>query len=302
ITESSYSGQTPVYNDPTSVDGKPSIAQYIKKIFLVSDNDASNRLYEFLGQEYLNKLLRSKGYRNAEIIHRLSIKMTEQENQVTNPVTFLNDSGLQIYDQAAEVSNFKLKNRNIFLGKGFIEEGNLIYRPFDFSRKNQLPLYDLHSILKTFLFPSSVRKKIQFNISPYDRQLVLEYMSMYPAESKYPEYDSTRIWDGYGKFLLWGSEKQHLPKHIRIFNKIGSAYGFVTDVAYVVDFEKNIEFLVSSTIYCNRDRIFNDDKYEYSSVGLPFMKWLGQVLYNYESTRSRKYQPDLTEFKMDYEK
>ena len=110
ITEGSYSGQTPVYNDPTSVDGKPSIAQYTKRIFLFSDNDASNRLYEFLGQEYLNKLLRSKGYHNAEIIHRLSIKMTEQENKVTNPVTFLNDSGLHIYDQPAKVSHFKFKN------------------------------------------------------------------------------------------------------------------------------------------------------------------------------------------------
>ena len=127
-------------------------------------------------------------------------------------------------------------------------------------------------------------------------------MSQYPGESSYPQYDSNKIWDGYCKFLFWGSEKQRLPKHIRIFNKIGSAYGFITDVAYVVDFQKNIEFLVSATIYCNRDGIFNDDKYEYSTVGLPFMKWLGTVLYNYESSRTRKYAPDLTEFKIDYEK
>ncbi|TAL41028.1 MAG: hypothetical protein EPN92_13595, partial [Chitinophagaceae bacterium] len=45
ITETSFSGQTAVYNDPTAEDGRPTIAQYIKKILLVSDNDASSRLY-----------------------------------------------------------------------------------------------------------------------------------------------------------------------------------------------------------------------------------------------------------------
>ena len=52
ITETAYSGQSVVYNEPTTADGKPSIAHYIKKILMVSDNDAFNRLYEFLGQEY----------------------------------------------------------------------------------------------------------------------------------------------------------------------------------------------------------------------------------------------------------
>ncbi|HEX2532299.1 MAG TPA: hypothetical protein VHK69_01110, partial [Chitinophagaceae bacterium] len=36
ITESGFSGQTSVYNDPSSADGSPSIGHYIKKILLVS--------------------------------------------------------------------------------------------------------------------------------------------------------------------------------------------------------------------------------------------------------------------------
>jgi hypothetical protein len=47
ITDHVQSGQTPVYNDPTTPDGKPTIEHYIKKILMVSDNDAYNRLYEF---------------------------------------------------------------------------------------------------------------------------------------------------------------------------------------------------------------------------------------------------------------
>jgi len=60
LTETACSGQTAVFNDPTAVDGKPSIAHYIKKVLLVSDNDAYNRLYEFLGQQYINAEFKKK--------------------------------------------------------------------------------------------------------------------------------------------------------------------------------------------------------------------------------------------------
>src|SRR5687768_2942483 len=98
LTEAAYSGQTPVYNDATTEDGRPSIANYIKKIFLVSDNDAYNRLYEFLGQEYINTQLQKMGY-DVQIRHRLDIFLSEDENRHTNPVKFLSPDGRTVYQQ-----------------------------------------------------------------------------------------------------------------------------------------------------------------------------------------------------------
>jgi hypothetical protein len=302
ITESEFSGQTPVYNDPSTPEGKPTIGHYIKKILLVSDNDASNRLYEFLGQEYLNKQLHGKGYKSAEIRHRLSITMSEEENRHTNPVKLLQDTGHVAYEQPGRASSFIFPTRKVLLGNGFISNNKLISEPFDFSKKNKLALNDLHAMLQSIIFPSSIPRKHRFNISAEDRKFVLQYMSQYPSETHYPSYDSATYWDAYCKFLLWGSEKGALPKQLRVFNKVGDAYGFLTDMAYVVDFEKRIEFMLSATIYCNSDGIFNDDQYDYDTLGLPFMKYLGQVFYNYESARPRQYPPDLTEFKMRYEK
>lgn len=54
LTDSGYEKQIAVLADTSSASGLPSVAHYIKKIFLVSDNDAYNRLYEFVGQERLN--------------------------------------------------------------------------------------------------------------------------------------------------------------------------------------------------------------------------------------------------------
>jgi hypothetical protein len=93
-----------------------------------------------------------------------------------------------------------------------------------------------------------------------------------------------------------------MPDHVRVFNKVGWAYGCLTDVSYVVDFRNNIEFMLTATIYVNADGILNDDKYEYETVGWPFMNKLGQTIYSYELIRPRKYRPDLSEFKMEYKK
>ena len=73
IHEADREKQTPVYNDPSTPDGKPTIAQYIRKILMVSDNDAFNRLYEFLGPGYINAELKKRGYEDIQIRHRLQI-------------------------------------------------------------------------------------------------------------------------------------------------------------------------------------------------------------------------------------
>ena len=89
--------------------------------------------------------------------------------------------------------------------------------------------------------------------------------------------------------------------HVRVFNKVGWAYGFLTDISYVADFKNNVEFMLAATVYVNSDEILNDDKYDYDSVGWPFMNKLGQTIYNYELHRTRKYKPDLSDFKINYE-
>jgi len=302
ITESEYSGQSGVLNDPTSKDGKPSIAQYVKKIFLVSDNDAFNRLYEFSGQEYINKQLMKMGYKDTEIRHRLQISLTPDENSHTNPISFFDEQGNVLYRQPMQVNQQKFSERNDFVGKGYYSNGTVINHPMDFSHKNRIGLQDLHNILKSIIFPEAVPEKQKFNLSDDDYKLLYQYMSQYPAETKYPSYDTLVNRDAYCKFLYWGSDTGRLPKDIRIFNKVGDAYGFLTDVSYFVDFNKKIEFMLSATIYCNKDGILSDDKYDYDKVGYPFMKQLGRMIYQYELKRKKKFMPDLSKFKIQYDK
>jgi Beta-lactamase enzyme family len=303
LTDSSRKSQEKVYSDASAKSGKPSIGHYIKKLFMVSNNEANNRLYEFLGQTHINESLQKLGYTDAQIIHRLGVSVNDDDNRNTNPIRFTNKKDKLIFNQPGLESNLAYFKRNDFIGKGFYKGDSLINKPFNFSTKNKLYLDDMSNMLLSVIFPEKFSAKKRFNLSKEDCQFLYKYMSMLPTESTYPSFDSSENYDAYCKFLMYGAEKNiAIPKNIRIFNKIGIAYGFITDIAYIVDFEMNIEFALSATIHVNADEIFNDDKYEYEKIGWPFMKNLGKAIYDYELTRERKFKPNLKKFKINYNK
>lgn len=301
--DSAYEGQSKVAVDPSSENGLPSIGHYIKKILLVSNNDAFNRIYEFDGQKYLNETLWEKGYKNLRIAHRLEVARDPESNKYTNPFTFYNGDKI-IYHQDLQYnpdnydSLFNLKNT--LRGKGYIAGGKLVEEPMDFSKSNYVSLEDHTNILKAVLFPEAVPEEKRFDLSDNDYQFLYKYMSMLPKESKYPNYNDGKHYDSYVKLLMFGNSKDPMPENIRIFNKTGTAYGFLIDIAYIVDFENNIEFMLSAIIHVNENQIFNDDNYEYEKIGEPFFANLGNTIYNYELNRKREFAPDLSKFKIDY--
>lgn len=288
ITDSASTAQDHVYNQPNANDGAPTIENYIKQIFLVSDNDAFNRLYEFLGQEYIQRKLREKGYPDVIIRHRLQLSRTVEQQAISNPVKFYDTAGNLIYEQPAQKSNAVYEATNVLLGKGFMKGGKLINEPFSFLNKNRIYLQDLHHILQSVIFPEKFPKKNRFNLTDDDYAFVKKYMHIYPRESESPIYDPEHYWDTYCKFLLQGSEKKTLYPNVKIYNKVGDAYGFLLDVAYITDVDNNIEFMLSAVISCNTDGIYNDDAYEYDSLGFPFLRDLGIAIYQQELQRKGK--------------
>ncbi len=299
-TGAGRSPQSAVTEDTSSLSGLPSVAHYIKKILLVSDNDAFNRLYEFLGQEYLNRKLHEKGYDHLRIIHRLSVGGFDTEgNRYTNPVGFYEKDTL-LYYQGEVYSAFYpgLKLREQLRGVAYVDgSGRLVPEPFDFRYKNYVALQGLHDILKATIFPEALPAEQRFGLKPEDYRFMWKYMSMLPRESDYPAYPQYKDWDSYVKFFLFGDSKAPIPEHIRIFNKVGDAYGFLTDVAYIVDFKNKVEFILAANIHVNKNQTFNDNNYEYDEAGFPFLARLGRLLYNYELQRPRKHSPDLSRYK-----
>lgn len=300
--DSGYSKQTIQYKDSTAENGLPSIAQFIRKAFLISDNDAYNRMYEFTGQQTINRRLHDMGYPEIRITRRF-MRMTPDENRHTNPIRFINNDGSLIYQQPMQYNrdSFDFSHINK-MGTGHLNaDDSLIYEPIDFTTANNFPLEDMQQLLQSVLFPASVPLKQRFDLTKEDYDFLYRFLSQHPSETNYPKYDTSAYFDSYVKFFFrQGSHA--MPPGVRVFNKVGWAYGCLTDVSYVADFKNKIEFMLAVTIYVNSDGILNDDKYEYETVGWPFLYKTGQTIYNYELHRKRKHAPDLSAFKIEYQK
>lgn len=301
--DSSYSGQKRARLDTTSASGLPSMGHYIKKLLVLSDNDAYNRTYEFLGQDSLNLLLRSKGYERLRLTHRLSVPLSEEENLNTNAMEFYSgDPERVVYRQNAYKSSGNFRSAHpILLGKGHQEGDTVIAAPMDFAGKNFCTLSELQKGIRALVFPETLPAKERFALSPGDYEFMRKYMSQLPRETLNPDYGDKP--DNYCKFFMYGDDDQAIiPQNVRIFNKIGLAYGFCIDNAYIVDFDKNIEFLLTAVIYANDNEILNDGKYEYETVAFPFLARLGRLVYDYELERPRQRTPNLDAFKLNYDK
>jgi hypothetical protein len=295
LTDSGYTGQTRVTTDTSSQNGLPSVAHYAKKVFLVSDNDAYNRLYEFVGQQRLNETLWQKGYTHSRITRRF-VPMSPEENRYTNPIRFVH-KGRVVYQQPLTYSKIDFDfSKPILIGNAhYNREDKLINTPMDFTTHNNFPLQDLQQMLQSVLFPESVSEKQRFRLKKDDYRFLYQYMSMLPSQSKYPNYDTTEFFDSYTKFL-YKNGKSKIPSHLRIFNKTGWSYGFLTDASYVIDLENKVEYMITAVIYVNRDGVLNDNKYEYTEIGYPFFAELGRILYEHELARTRKYRPRFNDF------
>ncbi|WP_194775214.1 serine hydrolase [Pararhodonellum marinum] len=294
LTDSVRPSQIPALVDSTSETGTPSIAHYVKKILLVSDNDAYNRLYELLGQDYINAKLNEKGFKNTLINHRLSMPMSDEENRHFNPVRFLNNSGeLLLQLPARKTEEIYSNPNNPKLGESYYSAGELVESPMDFTYKNRFSLEDMQGVMKRLIFPDNFPESQRFHLLDEDREMVLQYMSMVPGESQYPSYDKETYYDSYSKFYKFGTNKEPIPENFRIFNKTGMAYGHLLDYGYFVDFDNQVEFLVSAVIYVNENNTLNDNDYQYEEVGFPFYRDLGEYLYQFDLNRKRRYPAEL---------
>jgi hypothetical protein len=162
-------------------------------------------------------------------------------------------------------------------------------------------LQDLHDVVQALIFPDDIADERRFDLSDTDYEFVYRNMSAYPGESGITEYsDPAEYPQARVKLLIvGGGSAPGIPDNIRIFNKPGEAYGFMTDCAYIVDYENGVEFLLAATLFANANETFNDDDYQYDEIALPFLRDLGLAIYEIELERDRQFRPDLGRVQLD---
>lgn len=289
FTDSVNTCQHSYRKDTTSVNGYPSISQYIKRMALVSDNMAYGRVYEFLGVDYIHNRLAELGYKNIRILHRFDGGCVGTENTTTNPVAFLNNDLKHIVTVPMQMSTtfYKHPLGQVKVGKAYINSNNKkVNEPKDFTNMNFIPLDNIHSMLQRLIFNNYLPQKQRYDFFEEDRQFLVDQLTMYPRQSSHPTYNSKTYYDSYKKYFIFGDSKKPITNNnIKITNIVGQSYGFMVDCAYIQNEKEKVEFMLSAVIYTNANEILNDGKYEYNTIALPFLAELGRQIYNYELKR-----------------
>lgn len=300
ITDSAFQCRKSVISDSSSAGGFPTIENYIKKMLLVSDNQAFARAYDFVTYNYAHEKLRESGFENIRLLNRLDAQCPVDTLPASPPVYFLNAGSDTLYKQAQSIPNRRWNHPGKNSTAGVYHRGaggRWEKGPKDFSAHNYLEARDLHRMMTELVFDEGHGSKY-LKISKDSRKFLLKQLGSYPRESDHPAYPPKIYYDSYKKYLVYGAGVAKISQDsIRIFNIVGRAYGFLIDCAYIIDVKNNVEFLLTCAIYVNKGGRIGSGKYQYDQLGLPFMKDLGRCIYNYERGGGKKFLPDLSEYR-----
>ena len=264
-------------NNKKEIIVKDSISSFqnlIADVFLVSDNSASNVLIDFLGYNYFNSSMINAGYENTYLNHKF------------NPDPFV-DSSWIITTLDNDIISSKENKRNVKAGSNIsnlkkgersLVNGKIINESMDFSLKNRSSLTDMHNIMKNLIYPEITLSKFNLNVEDYD--FLRYWMSRFTYEDLGNKYISDdRFFNSYNKFFIHGMDTILKSTDIRVYNKVGQAYGTSTDSAYIKNYKEDVEFFLTATIYTNKNEIINDNIYEYRDTAIPFLSRISKTLY-----------------------
>lgn len=286
-----FAGEHVRDRDATNLQGGTiTLRHEIRKIFLVSDNEAFNRLYEFVGHRELNERMHKLGLASTVLNHRLSVGRSAEENRRTPRIDILGPDGAVVRSIPERMSDLMITNPEmpgLRVGDAFARGGNeIVMEPMDFTARNGMSLVDLQDLLILLARPEIDIGKGPLRLSDEHRRFLLDSMAEYPGDSSNPRYDRSKFPDDWGKFFLPGMQRVAGGRGVTIHNKVGQAYGFTLDNACIVEAGPGGRtFFLSATIYTNADGVLNDNVYEYDAVAFPFMARLGEAVLREVGTR-----------------
>jgi hypothetical protein len=277
-----------IYQDTTSDSKYASFEHFIKKMFVVGDKSSCDFCYDFLNQRHLNERMHSLGYNRSWFLNKFD-RNPPVDSRQTNVVTFFRTDVqsyyidiiylkrhptiipfYSIYVKESEYNpvDYYSNRAKIRLGKGFVRDGTVVDSAADFTFKNEFAIEDMHSFLKTIIFPDVYKNKL--DLSGDDYAFLYKQMANNNKDHNYILND--RLGD----------------TAVKIFNNPGKGAGFMIDNAYVIDTRNGVDFFLTVVIKCNKTNILSEEHYDYETTGLSFMKNIGRLIHDYEINKKEK--------------
>ena len=266
------------YSELVVRDSITSFQNLIADVFLVSDNSASNILIDFIGYNYFNHEMENAGFDKTYLNHKFNpdpyVNSTWQISDLDNNlISSLND------DQKI----IKADDKTIGLEKGERRyfKGEILDESLNFSEKNRSSITDMHHLIKYIFYPEIFDITNTFNLNVEDYDFLRYWMSRFTYEDIGEKFiGDEKFFETYNKFFIHGDEQSVSNEQIRVYNKIGQAYGTSIDNGLIKNYQDNVEFILTATIYTNKNKVINDNLYEYDDLAVPFLAKLSRAIYN----------------------
>lgn len=258
-------------------DSITSFQNIIADIFLVSDNSASNILIDFIGYNYFNDEMQNAGFDKTYLNHKFNpdpyVNSTWQISDLDNNIiSSINDN------QKIIIANDKTNGLN--KGERRYFNGEILDESLNFSKKNRFSITDMHNLIKYIFYPEIFDKANAFNLNVEDYDFIRYWMSRFTYEDIGEKFiGDENFFETYNKFFIHGDEQSVSNEQIRVYNKIGQAYGTSIDNGLIKNYQNNVEFILTSTIYTNKNKVINDNLYEYDDIAVPFLAKLSRAIY-----------------------
>lgn len=270
----------PEERDTSNVEGgRITLGHEIRKALIVSNNEAFNRLFDFVGYDEMHARLFHDGFESVRLRHYVG--WVGGDPKRSSKMQFLPQRGpaIDVPPRPAQLTLAPSSEvAGTQVGDSYIDaKGRLVEEPMPFEEKNRVSLRDLQDMLASVVRPELMpNRKLQ--LEPTEREFLVATLGTLPSESKNPVYSAAVQPDELQKPLVLAVRKA-LPAHrIRAYGKDGQAYGFVVHNAYFVDETTGRAVFVAATIHVNGDGTMNNDKYEYGEVATPFVQALGELV------------------------
>lgn len=247
------------------------VRRSIERMLIVSDNGASNRMFEFIGHDRLPSSLRRFGFADATLQARLGA--CSPEDNAKGRGWWLHDAHgkLLIAHPHQAIVSLRAITPEPLVGRGYYDFNDaLVAQPRSFGFSNDWHLQHSHELM--LAIAGAIEHPLFNGLTPEHQAFVRDTLARLPPDAG---FDAQTFPDNWGKLLVTGNDATLLRQGLRIHNKIGQAYGFLSDCAWIRYGDK--ELVMSASIYVNADEILNDDKYEYDTLGIPFLTQIGRL-------------------------
>ncbi len=258
-------------------DSITSFQNLIADIFLVSDNSASNILIDFIGYNYFNDEMQNAGFDRTYLNHKFNpdpyVNSTWQISDLdNNMISSINDN--------QKIIKADDKTNGLDKGERRYFNGEILDESLNFSEKNRFSITDMHNLIKYIFYPEIFDKANTFNLNVEDYDFIRYWMSRFTYEDIGEKFiEDENFFETYNKFFIHGDEQSVSNEQIRVYNKIGQAYGTSIDNGLIKNYQNNVEFILTSTIYTNKNKVINDNLYEYDDIAEPFLAKLSRAIY-----------------------